>query len=80
MDSYDTKGLPMKKKQNDRSRHQLLTTEGKFIHGRKETEAILEMLHSGWDETTFEGKRLTVHSDYRDDDGRVTTIEVHNGI
>ncbi len=66
----------MAKTTKNSSAHKLMTTDGKFIYGKNETEAILEMINSGWDHTTYEGKRLTVVSDYRSDEERVTVIGV----
>jgi len=60
--------------------HAIKTTEGKFITCKKETEAILEMIYAGKDETIMSGNHVSILSDRIETEGkdrkRVTTIEV----
>jgi len=53
---------------------------GSFINGRRETEALLELIYSGKEFIVFEGKTITVFSDKIETVGkdvtRVTVVEV----
>ena len=42
---------------------------GSFINGRRETEALLELIYSGKEFIVFEGKTITVFSD------EITTVD-----
>ena len=53
---------------------------GSFINGRRETEALLELIYSGKEFILFDGKTITVFSDEIETVGkdvkRVTTVDI----
>lgn len=60
--------------------HTLKNTDGKFIYGKRETEAILRMIYAGENFTNFDGKMIKVFSDEIVTEGkdvkRVTILEI----
>ena len=60
--------------------HTIKTTDGKFINCKPQVEAILGMVYSGKDDTLIDGKKVSVHSDKIETEGksvkRVTVVEV----
>ena len=55
-------------------KHILKNQHDKHIDGKDNREEILTMLDRGLDEITIDGKRITVQSDFRKEDERVTVL------
>jgi len=56
--------------------HTIKLKNGKFIYEKRIVEEIINMLHNGMDYTYIDGKKVSVYSDLRNSDGRVTVVEV----
>ena len=70
----------MKKNTNNNPIPTFKNRNGSFINGRRETEALLELIYSGKEFIIFEGKTITVFSDeittVDKEVKRVTTVEI----
>jgi len=70
----------MKKNTNNNPIPTFKNKDGSFINGRRENEALLELIYSGKEFIIFEGKTITVFSDeittVDKEVKRVTTVEI----
>ena len=56
--------------------HTIKTVQGKFIEDEEIINEVKSMLHNGLNYTYIQGKKVSVHSDFRKDGERISVIEV----
>jgi len=60
----------------EKMRHTIKTKNGNYILDDKIEDEVRDMINNGLDYTYIDGKKVSVYSDLRNSEGRITVIEV----
>jgi hypothetical protein len=70
----------MAKQKSTRTTPIIKNTNGGFVHGREETEAIMSMLYRAQTETLFKGKVINIVDDDMVDGERTVIIDFKDAV